>query len=472
MQILEKIQAGACLERIDAGYFVASKRVAVTTKKLKELAYVFGGKRLATGDYFTEEKTRYRYLRVGDIKDFTIDVDTLSFIDWYVHEGIKQYIVREGDIILTIVGTIGKVGLLSNTKGYIINLTENAAKIIPIANTVSATYLLLALNTNFVQTQMFLETVQTGVPKLALERINELTIPIAENQMEIVSFRNKVFYAIEKLKVEENELKQKIEPYLLEQISVEKVSHNKIMFSSTDLSMRFDFLHVNAKKKTNINFSTKSIRFRDLVYSYKKGNSPKPEEIQEEIENPKEYYPMMRIQDISKDNIIQFPVGVFVRKYIKGFNYSFLETNDFIFVITGATIGKIAFVQEHTEKTMLGNDMMAIRFIDGTCNPNFMYHLFNTTFYQEELKTSITGQTNGHLDPEDVLGIEIPEISIQQQNEIVKEIKEQFINKIKAKEELISTINEKSTKLIENLIFGKVTIKEAEEDINLIYKLL
>ena len=44
MQILEKIKAGDCLERFDAGYFIASTGVTVKTKKIKEFAYVFGGK--------------------------------------------------------------------------------------------------------------------------------------------------------------------------------------------------------------------------------------------------------------------------------------------------------------------------------------------------------------------------------------------------------------------------------------------
>lgn len=471
MQILEKIKAGDCLERVDAGYFVASTKVSVKTKKIKELAYVFGGKRLAKGDYFTEEETRYKYLRVTDIKDLSISTDNLFCIDRHMHESIKHYITREGDIVITIAGTIGDVALIPKLNGIILNLTENAAKIVTLKDAIDKEYLLLALNTSFVKRQAALETIQTGVPKLALERINELSIPIADNQKEIVSFRRKLVEAVDKLKAEEKELKQKIEPYLFEKISVDKISHKHISFSSKDLTDRFDFLHVNAQKKTHLKFSSKPVRFGDLVYSYKKGNSPKPEEIQEEIDNPKDFYPMMRIQDISKENKIQFPVGVFVRKYIKGFNYSFLETNDFIFVITGATIGKIAFIQEQTEKIMLGNDMMAVRFIEGTCNPEFMYHLFNTTFYQEEVKTSITGQTNGHLDPEDVLGIEIPDITITEQNKIVKEIREKFIDKIEAKEKLISQIKDKSYELIEKLILGKVTIKEAEKEINHIHKL-
>ena len=358
---------------------------------------------------------------------------------------------------------------MPNTKGFIINLTENAAKILPIANTVTPTYLLLAMNTKFVQNQMFLETVQTGVPKLALERVNELSIPIADNQKEIVLFRNKLVEAIDKLKIEAEELKHKIEPFLFEKLSTKKVYQKQVSFSSEDLTVRFDFLNVNAQKKFNLKFSKKPIRFGDLVYSYKKGNSPKPEEIQEEIENSKDFYPMMRIQDISKENRIQFPVGVFVRKFIKGFCYSFIESNDLIFVLTGATIGKIAFIQVQSEKTMLGNDMMAVRFIDGTCSPEFMYHLFNTSFYQEEIKSMITGQTNGHLDPENVLGIEIPNISMTEQHKILTEIKEKFIIKIEAKEKLIFEIKVKSNELVEKLILGEVTLKNAELEINNIY---
>jgi type I restriction enzyme, S subunit len=471
MQILEKIKSGDCLERVDAGYFVAKTKVAVKTKKLKELAYVFGGKRLAKGDYFTEEDTRFKYLRVTDIKDLSISLDNLFCIDRHVHESIKQYITREGDIVITIAGTIGEVTLVPKLNGIIVNLTENAAKLVTLKDAIDKEYLLLALNTNYVKTQAVLETIQTGVPKLALERIYELSIPVVDNPAEIVSFRRKIVATLDKLKSEEKELKLKIDPYLYEKISIQKFPNKQVSFGSKDFTDRIDFLYVNAQKESKLKFSSNLICLRDIVYSFKKGNSPKPEEIQEEIACSNESFPLMRIQDISKENRIQFPFGVFVRKYIKGFSYSFLELNDFIFVITGATIGKIAFLKEKIPKVMLGSDMIAVRFIKDICNPEFMYFLFNTAYYQEQIKTSITGQTNGHLDPEDILRIKIPNLTIIEQDNIVKEVNDKFIHNISAKEKLITEIKEKAGELIENLILGKINIREAEKEINTIYKL-
>src|SRR5687767_1526174 len=113
MTILSNISSSISLERFDPNYYAIDRMSSVKTVKLKKLATVFGGKRLDKGDYFTEDETKYKYLRVGDIKDLTIEIEELCHIDWYVYDKIKQYTVDEGNVVLTIVGaTIGKLGLL------------------------------------------------------------------------------------------------------------------------------------------------------------------------------------------------------------------------------------------------------------------------------------------------------------------------------------------------------------------------
>ncbi|EFE1845017.1 restriction endonuclease subunit S, partial [Escherichia coli] len=65
------------------------------------------------------------------MKDGTIDLSDLRYIDSNMHEKISNYIIKKEDIYMTIVGaTIGKCGLIPPELDGM-NLTENAARLTP-----------------------------------------------------------------------------------------------------------------------------------------------------------------------------------------------------------------------------------------------------------------------------------------------------------------------------------------------------
>ena len=77
---------------------------------------------------FAKGKTAHVYIRVTDMKDNTIKLSDLKYIDDYVYEHIKNYTINASDLYLTIAGTIGSVGIVPNEVDGM-NLTENAAKL-------------------------------------------------------------------------------------------------------------------------------------------------------------------------------------------------------------------------------------------------------------------------------------------------------------------------------------------------------
>jgi len=444
---------------------------------LRDIIYDLSGGATPTakGESYLEEhdKRAIPFLRIQNVGENELIKENMNFINPETHYNyLKRSILKEKDVLVTITGRVGTACVIEdNFKG---NINQHIARI-SILKSFNPYFVSLFINTELgkLLTNQFV----TGGTRIALDydTLLNVKIPLIQKHAQdiIVDFYKSIKKGLSKIQEECSKIKKDIEPFLLNKLGLTRINKNvnQYNFSASDIIYRFDYLNVNAKKKTYLNFLGKTIRLADVIYSCKKGNSPKPEEIQEEVENIKEFYPMMRIQDISKENKIQSSIGVYVRKYIKGFNYTFLEKEDLIFVITGATIGKIAFVEELKDNILLGNDMIAVRFIEDTYNPAFIYHLFNTVFYQEEIKTSITGQTNGHLDPEDIFAILVPDITVTEQNHIVKEISEKFLNKIETKEKLIAQIKEKSKELIEKLILEKADIKVAEIDINKIYKL-
>jgi type I restriction enzyme S subunit len=170
--------------------------------RLGEFTTVKGGKRLPKGERLTTEDTGFIYLRVTDMKKGTVDINNLHYLSPEAHKVIKNYSISKDELYLTIVGaTIGKLGSIPD-KFDGINLTENAVKINSYSN--YKDYIQHMLNTKFIQNQFINKTLQVGVPKLAMHRINKTLFPLAslEEQKAIVQKVNSLMVLCDKLEQE------------------------------------------------------------------------------------------------------------------------------------------------------------------------------------------------------------------------------------------------------------------------------
>lgn len=145
--------------------------------RIGTFAVVKGGKRLPQGVSFSKQKTPYVYIRVTDMKNQTVSMIDLQYIDDFTHNLLARYIIEENDIYVVIVGsTIGKTGIIP-PELHGMHLTENAAKLM--FRNIDRKFLLIVLLSDFVQLQFVERTNQVGQPKLALERIESTIVPIA-----------------------------------------------------------------------------------------------------------------------------------------------------------------------------------------------------------------------------------------------------------------------------------------------------
>lgn len=142
---------------------------------LGEICCIKGGKRIPRGMTFAKEKTAHVYIRVTDMKDNTIKMSDLKYIDDYVYEHIKNYTINASDLYLTIAGTIGSVGIVPNEVDGM-NLTENAAKLTQIG--CIKEYLLYALLSTIAQEHFTSRFHQVAQPKLSIETASKTPIAI------------------------------------------------------------------------------------------------------------------------------------------------------------------------------------------------------------------------------------------------------------------------------------------------------
>ncbi len=78
------------------------------------------------GHSLITEKTAHPYLRIVDFGENSIDTSDLRYITDDTFDQISRYIIRKEDVYLSIVGSIGKAGVIPDELDGA-NLTENAA---------------------------------------------------------------------------------------------------------------------------------------------------------------------------------------------------------------------------------------------------------------------------------------------------------------------------------------------------------
>lgn len=127
---------------------------------------------------FTTNITKYPYIRARDIKGGKIQTDDLIYIDETVYSKIKKYIIKSGDIVITIVGaSVGDVSYAQEeVDGF--NLTENAVRLTNFNSNVNGRYLFYLLSMK--QYRDYMQTVAGGAaqPKLGIYKVERIKVKL------------------------------------------------------------------------------------------------------------------------------------------------------------------------------------------------------------------------------------------------------------------------------------------------------
>ena len=173
--------------------------------RLGNIAIIKGGKRIPKGMGFSDSKTGHIYIRVVDMKNNSVNLNNLKYISNEVFEHIQNYTVEKNDLYITIAGTIGEVGEIPEELDGM-NLTENAAKITSIQ--IDKSFLCLLLQSDFAKKQFNNKTYQVAMPKLGLERIQSVLIPICgiKAQLKIIASVKQMLNNIESIHANKSDI--------------------------------------------------------------------------------------------------------------------------------------------------------------------------------------------------------------------------------------------------------------------------
>ena len=200
---------------------------------VKEIATIKGGKRLPKGELLTTIQNSHPYIRVRDINSRYIKLNNnFEYVPDEVYSSISNYLVKTNDVVLSIVGTIGLVGIVDKSLNNA-NLTENCVKFVNVKN-YDNIYLYYYLSSQKGQEQIKAGTVGSTQPKLPIYNIEQINLPdiSIEEQRHIVDTIGSVDDLIENIE----EKSQRVKKYgnkLFSKIRLNNLESllNKVSFS-------------------------------------------------------------------------------------------------------------------------------------------------------------------------------------------------------------------------------------------------
>lgn len=158
---------------------------------LDSLCTVKGGKRLPADCELLDTPTEHPYIRVRDVGSsrYVCLTNQFQYIDEETYSAISRYIVNTGDIVISIVGTIGLLGKVHSSLDKA-NLTENCVKLANI-HTVTSDYLYYTLCYKKQIKEIELLTVGAVQAKLPMYNIQSMKILVPPTKV-IEEFQNKM----------------------------------------------------------------------------------------------------------------------------------------------------------------------------------------------------------------------------------------------------------------------------------------
>lgn len=180
---------------------------------ISDVAEVKGGKRLPKGKLLVSRNTGFPYIRAGQLKDGTVIPDEQLYLEADVQSQIARYIVKCGDVYITIVGAcIGDAGVIPPSYDGA-NLTENAAKLCDFKKVVSSQFLAFWLRSQLLQDIIQKEIKSGAQGKLALMRIKTLPLPYPpfNEQTEIVRRVESLFAYADRLEARYHAARAQVE---------------------------------------------------------------------------------------------------------------------------------------------------------------------------------------------------------------------------------------------------------------------
>ena len=392
-------------------------------------------------NYIVWQETGIPYLNVENIKDGYIDFDGVKFIDNEVNEILKKSQIKEGQVIITMAGTIGNSAVAHKVPSKI-NSNQATAKI-TLKRGCSPYFLSAFLNSYSGRKQTEREIVSSVQPNIFLWQIKKLKVPLASKDKE-KEIENIYIEGLNTLE-QSNSLYSKAKDLLLEELGlkdfiIEDDLAYTVKLSNLKSARRADADYFQPKYKRIVDKIRKyNLRSLGDLVSIKKGFEPGSDEYQEEGKL------FIRVSSISKHGIIDKD-----QKYLSNELYYVLR-KDFepktgeILLTKDATPG-IAYVLKEPVEGIIAGGIIRLK-LKEDIESEYLALCVNSMIGQVQIERDAGGSVIVHWKPDQIKDLQIPILSKFTQQKIADLVRKSHEAHTKAKDLL-----EKAKKEVERLI--------------------
>lgn len=414
--------------RIDAEYYRAEilNRLNVLERHKKEsldglVDFVIGpfGSTVTVDKY--ADKSEYRYIRNKDINDFLIKDDEPALIPMAVYNSLPHFHIKETDLLITVVGTLGKVAIATNedTKS-IFSCKSTLIR----TRTINPFYLLAYLNSNtgrLFSLRGKRGAIQEGLNLSDLKEI-QVFVPSDKFQIQIESIIKESFNGTAKSKKLYNQAQTSLlfELGLSNWQPVHRLSFVK-NYSEAETAGRIDAEY----------FQPKYDEIVKAIKSYPGGwdtlgnivSVKKSIEVGSDAYMDESDVPFVRVSNIS-------PFEITEEKYISNELYAELSQHQpkqgEILLSKDGTPGIAYHLNEKPKKMIPSGGILRLQLKNKKINEDYLTLALNSMIVQEQINRDVGGSIILHWRPEQVKETLIPILPEDKQSQIQQKVTESF----------------------------------------------
>jgi len=393
-------------------------------------------------NYIVWQESGVPYLNVENIKEGYIDFEGVKFISNEVNEILKKSKVKEGQIILTMAGTIGNAAVAYKIPPKI-NSNQATAKI-TLEKDFSPFYLAAFLNCNYGKKQTEREIVSSVQPNIFLWQIKNFKIPILlENkQKEIENTYKRGLDELEKSLV----LYSQAEELLLTELGLNDFKIKEELSYSVNLSKvksahRADAEYFQPKYEELLEkINNQKVGLLGDLVTMRKGFEPGSDAYQDEGAL------FIRVSTLSKHGLIDKDQKYLSEELYKELRNNFEPKIGEILLSKDATPG-IAYVLKESIEGILASGIMRLK-VKEDIEAEYIALCVNSIVGQIQIERDSGGSIISHWKPEQIKKLQIPILSKSIQAKIADLVRQSHEARKKAKK-LLEEAKRKVEKMIE-----------------------
>ena len=370
----------------------------------------------------------------GDMfeNDFSINYVDADFLSdsFFEDKKYKNFIVKKGDVITSLVGSIGKMVIVSEETKSLLNQNNIALRVNTTIYEIKIFAYLLKMKVKELADNVYKnygysflainDLFDINLPFIKLDKQKEILFEIIEIENEITILKNSKLKPLDIInKVFGEEFGFDWEEF--ENIRKEKTYYSSLLNYSNNIDCRFGFRFQHKSGKYLMDFLKEktSKRIKDFIkIPISLGASVSPSQYDEDGDYY--YISMATVKKYYFDKNDAQKVSVAYSN--ENLNKS-IEINDIIMTRSGMAIGKFALINEEIDG-IYADFTMRIRLEN--FNPLLAYYYFRSVFFQHLIATHKKGLQNHNIFPSQIQEFPIPDWNEDKQTEIVEKIKSQI----------------------------------------------